>query len=292
MRRFFIDCMAGLAMAYQAHGQQENADAALENLFQYCHGVDDVGALALASSCQRRLQLPSTPAGGVDMTQPFPDDATVPTENMFFWLEVPAITRCRELMAMGNVAGFREAEKRLRALLEFNEARHNRCQAIQITPLLALSVHRQGRADESLEILEKGIRLGEPGGWIRPFVEAGPSMVELLEQLQKRDIAPGYIGRLLSAFKGSASAAIDQGAQTVFTRPAAPPPLVEPLTNREQDILELLARRWQNKEIAARLGVSPETVKSHLKHIYQKLDAPNRIKAVEKARQLGLLPEK
>jgi LuxR family maltose regulon positive regulatory protein len=68
--------------------------------------------------------------------------------------------------------------------------------------------------------------------------------------------------------------------------------LIEPLTNREQDILELLARRWQNKEIAARLNVSPETVKSHLKNIYQKLDAPSRIKAVEKARRLGLLPER
>lgn len=78
-------------------------------------------------------------------------------------------------------------------------------------------------------------------------------------------------------------------SEPVTVTSARPQPLVEPLTNRELDVLELLAQRYQNKEIAEKLFISPGTVKGHLKNIYQKLNAGSRRQAVERAKVLGIL---
>ena len=80
--------------------------------------------------------------------------------------------------------------------------------------------------------------------------------------------------------------------QTPPVLAVSPQPFVEPQTNRELEILELLAQRRQNKGIAEKLFISTETVKSHLKNIYGKLNVSNRRDAVERARGLGLLPSR
>ena len=138
----------------------------------------------------------------------------------------------------------------------------------------------------ALEKMTESLSLGEPGGFIRNFVDMGPQMADLLKRVIEKAVNADYAGEILKAFEDDKPVKV----QDVPDSPSRPPqPLVEPLTNREIEILELLARRLQNKEIADKLFISPETVKSHLTNIYQKLNVRNRRHAVEKAKNLGIL---
>jgi LuxR family maltose regulon positive regulatory protein len=150
-----------------------------------------------------------------------------------------------------------------------------------------------GRGEESaaLEKLSQALDLAEPGGFIRLFVDLGPQMADLLKQLIEQNVVVDYAGQILAAFKEDEHRAM-QGESDHLT--AQPPPLstrplADPLTNREIDVLELLAQRLQNKEIAEKLFVSPETVKKHLNNIYGKLNVSGRRQAVDKAETLGIL---
>jgi LuxR family maltose regulon positive regulatory protein len=158
-------------------------------------------------------------------------------------------------------------------------------------PLLAMVYQKLGRVDKALTILERAVDLANPGGWIRPFVELDSPMADLLNRLIKKNVAVDFVGKLLIAFEDKEPEAVPDATES---KPAVKPsvrpqPLVDPLTNRELDILELLSQRLQNKEIAEKLFISTETVKTHLNNIYQKLNVSNRRDAVEKAKSLGIL---
>ena len=119
-------------------------------------------------------------------------------------------------------------------------------------------------------------------------------MIAMLIQLRKKhDIFQDYTAKLLAALtsNGTTLAPPAPKPKPPSPRAASPQPLVEPLTNREVDVLELLAQRLQNKEIAAKLFVSPETVKSHVKNLYQKLEVTNRRDAAAKAMEILAMPE-
>ena len=110
-------------------------------------------------------------------------------------------------------------------------------------------------------------------------------MARLLYEAAARGIALDYVRRLLAAFP------VDQPAQAVPSESQVPESgLVEPLSERELEVLELIAEGLTNQEIASRLFVSLNTVKAHTRNVYGKLDVHSRTQALTRARALGILP--
>lgn len=153
--------------------------------------------------------------------------------------------------------------------------------------LRCIALERLGRMDEALKELQQVIKLAEPGAWIWPFVESGRPMAELLECLADQKGVNDYLQLVLD--KLSTNEAQSAGAAVAESRSieGREISIVECLTRRELEILELLTQRLKNKEIAVRLFVSPETVKTHLKHLYRKLDVHNRREAAVKAVEIA-----
>jgi LuxR family maltose regulon positive regulatory protein len=142
--------------------------------------------------------------------------------------------------------------------------------------------------------LEYAIKLARPGGFIRPFLDLGPKMAGLLNRLANQNIAVKYIEQILAAFSNDGIGAVPDTSEDQIIHPSevSTQPWDEALTNREIEILILLAQRLRNKEIAEKLFISPDTVKRHTINIYSKINVHTRQEAVVKARAMGILSHK
>jgi len=286
------DSMVALTLAYQVRGQAEQAGATMDSLREFATFTGPYSGV-LADSCGARLALmqgrPEAAVRWLRATAPPPDG------GMIIWCEIPGITRCRVMIAEGSAASLKEAEERLQEYAEQNEAQHNTLQLIAIFALQAVAFDKQGKPEEALTVLERALGLAQPGGFIFPFLELGPQMADLLKRLHNQNVAADYVGKILAAFPdfelGSGGLSSESEALTPSQSPKSKiqNSLIESLTNRELDVLELLAQRLQNKEIAEKLFISGETVKAHLKNIYQKLNVGKRREAVSKVMELGIL---
>jgi LuxR family maltose regulon positive regulatory protein len=154
--------------------------------------------------------------------------------------------------------------------------------AIETLALESLAFQALGDIDQALYCLGHALSLAEPEGFVRVFADKGEPMARLLYQAAERRIAPEYAGRLLAAFPAV------EPAPTALSRPS--PEMIEPLSEREREVLLLIAEGLSNREIAQRLFLSLSTVKVHTYNIYGKLGVHSRTQAVAKARALGILP--
>jgi LuxR family maltose regulon positive regulatory protein len=160
------------------------------------------------------------------------------------------------------------------------EAQHNTLWTLEILALLAAAYHSQGRPLEARLALRRALALARASAIVRPFLDLGRPMAQLLEETRRAGGDPhGYIASLLAAFDPNAGNA--PGG-----RPAIP---FEELTYRELEVLALLEQQLTNAEIAEKLVLTVGTVKQHTAHIYQKLHVANRRQAVAAARAAGLL---
>jgi len=282
-QKLAIEAQVGLVLSYQALRRSADATDAMQRLMALALESGDPEHIAVAQACQARLSLlQGNPEQAMDWARSFDGQAHAP--SMLVWLEIPAITWFRVCVATGSPASPRQASDGLAALYQSVEALHNHCQMITIGALRCVALDKLGYRDQALEVLRQMIELAEPGGWVWPFVELGRPMAELLEGLIQRPGGSDYPRRVLDRFPSSGrrpSGATKAKPRTATTDHDAG--LAEPLTRREVDVLKLLAQRLQTKEIAARLFVSPETVKSHRKNLYQKLGVKNRREAAIKA---------
>lgn len=130
----------------------------------------------------------------------------------------------------------------------------------------------------AVEFLAPALRLAQPEGMLRAFADAGEPLAPILQEAALRGIMPEYVGQILAAIRG---------ARTPVA--PSPSPLVEPLSERELAVLRLVAAGLSNREIAAKLIVSPGTAKSHVNHICGKLGVRNRTEAVARAKEIGLV---
>jgi LuxR family maltose regulon positive regulatory protein len=166
----------------------------------------------------------------------------------------------------------------LERLLAAAEAGGRLGTVLEVLVLHALASQQSGDLDTATASLARALELGEAEGYVRTFTDEGPAMASLLSDAARRGSSTSYAARLLAS-PGSLPAA----------RPSGSGALVDPLSDRELDVLRLLASELNGPEIARHLVVSLNTVRTHTKNIYAKLGVGSRRAAVRRAEELGLL---
>ncbi len=276
-----VDGLCALSLAYQQTQQPDKADETAELLVEYADQTNDPAYQIIASSLGARLSLlRGDTAVGTRWLQTYNLEAEAGI--MFSWFETARITACRVLVAEGSQKNLLKAVELLQIYQQENQVVHNKYQQIVILSLLTLAYFRQKEGDKAMSILKETLDLAYPGGWIWPFIELGAPMFDLLNQFKKqvKDAEMvDYIIQILAAFPSPDSSAIK----------SQPTGLIEALTERELQVLKLLATALTTDEIARELVVSVNTVRMHTKNIYGKLDAHSRIEAAQRGRELGLI---
>ena len=201
-------------------------------------------------------------------------------DDLSYLREFEHITLARVLLARYAAeraeASLREATRLLERLLRAAEEGARTGSVLEILVLRALARQARGDIPAALASLQRALVLAEPEGYVRIFIDEGTPMASLLRAAAKQGITPNYVRRLLAAVgKAEDSTPVSQG-------------LIEPLSERELDVLRLLGTDLDGPDIARELVVSLNTVRTHTKNIYTKLGVNNRRAAVRRGKELDL----
>jgi LuxR family maltose regulon positive regulatory protein len=285
----FLNSAVLLARICQAQNRPGEARAIVDVLLSFALEVRSEAILNDARAFQAELALrQGRLAEAAQWAAQSGSFAPIPVPYAF----VPSLVLPIVLLAQDTPASRQQARQYLTQMADFFTSIHYTAIRIQVLALQAMLDQAEGNESQALAALEQAIALAEPGGFLRLFVDLGPQLRPLLARLVQRGVSPGYLAAI-----GAAYGAVDSQslAATPVSEPVRSPTrsaasdLIEPLTNRERDVLLLLEKRYSNKEIAATLSISVGTVRSHIQHTGDKLGVRGRRAIVQAAKDLGLL---
>jgi LuxR family maltose regulon positive regulatory protein len=164
-------------------------------------------------------------------------------------------------------------------LYVFTQAEGRTARVMEVLLLQALVWQARGEVDRALGFLEQALEMPHAGDYIRLFADEGKPMMELLQYAASRGFQFQFVKRLLPMFNH-----VDENISATIIQP-----FIEPLSERELEILHHLSKGLSNQTIADKLYVSLAAVKWHARNIYGKLNVNNRTQAVARARELGIL---
>ena len=201
------------------------------------------------------------------------------------------LSQARVLLAQGDASSALAVLGPLRLEMEARDWQDERLKVmvLQAVALQALALQERSETDEAAQVLADALALAEPGGFVRIFVDEGPPMAQLLSEAAARGMMSDYARKLLTAFEAETQRRQDESSLLPDPLPPGAQSLIEPLTPREREVLQLIAAGRSNPEIAEALVIAVTTVKTHAKNIYGKLQVTNRVEAAARARDLNLL---
>ena len=275
-----------LALCHVAGGAMGEAQRLADDASLYASEVVTADFIPLVDAFQAELALRQGNVGRAvswaDRFDPFPMIRA-------FMRYDPVVTLVKVLLAEGSDSALERADHVLTSYLGFAERGHMNPSIVRYNGLQALLLATRGDDERAAECLTRAVRISQPGGAVRLLADLGPDLVPLLSRLEVHGSQLAHVAAILAAIGGvgGESSASDDGS--VGGRIDIGTGQV--LTQRESDVLRLLALRYSNKEIARELLISPATVKKHTVSLYQKLHVASRREAVEKATALGYLTE-
>jgi len=169
-------------------------------------------------------------------------------------------------------------------ILEYSEKKGNKRRLIELLLLKAITLHQLDKLSPALETLQAVFLLAEPEGFQRVFLDEGKRIISLLNLAINHHVCPDFAGKLLSIILNEQS--------STNSLPQTPSGnVIEPLSEREIEVLGLIAQGFSNTEIAKRLFISLSTVKGHTTNIFGKLGVKNRTQAVSFGRSIGIISD-
>ncbi len=165
------------------------------------------------------------------------------------------------------------------------EARGWEDERLKVMVLQAVAIQAQGEKNRAVQLLGEALTMAEPGGFVRIFIDEGAPIAQLLNEAAAQGMKPDYISKLLAAFEA------EPRTNEILPLTAPTQPLSDLLSQRELEVLHLIAQGLSNREISEKLFLALDTVKGHTRRIYGKLQVQRRTEAVSKARALQILPQ-